>query len=647
MRNWLKGLRGGFLALTFISLLVAGGLGWVTLAALRMESEQLVERAEKEHANRLRLALRQLDGYVAPLLAREDGRPFDQFSSVYAPTMLFDNDAHPFRAGSVVQPSPLLYADLPDWMTLHFQIDPHNGWTSPQVPGQELLDKLNHDESIIPLYNVTETRCRLLDQLASAIKHPQMLTDAQTRLGRGAVVQARAVILPAAPLALTNEGQQGGRGGNSANTNYLTNPSKELLQQDFAYREDIRNRFEQQQANPRLQRVARGVVDNTISGRNGGNLFGRGPDMTTVGSEVSVTLGRMAPFWYEGSDGTPRLLALRLVKAQDFPADRVFCQGVVLDPEILGRELLPQVADLFPHAALLAADDGDPDATLNRMTTLPLQLDPGAPPVVPEPGWTTLRIGLALAWTAALFAIVAVGVGGWTLIDLSERRIRFVSAVTHELRTPLTTLRLYLEMLLDGLVRDEQTRNEYLATLHAEAERLNRLVNNVLDYSRLEKTKPNLLVAPVRVGDLLGQVQSVWTPRCANSEKQLQLETLLPAETTLTTDAELVQQILGNLIDNACKYSRGAEDARLWLRARSEAGRIVVEVEDRGPGVAPQERRCIFNAFERGGSVDPSTGGVGLGLALAKRWAELLGGTLELAPASSEGGACFRLTLPA
>src|SRR5205823_10671850 len=103
--------------------------------------------------------------------------------------------------------------------------------------------------------------------------------------------------------------------------------------------------------------------------------------------------------------------------------------------------------------------------------------------------------GLALAWTAALVALLAVCLGGWSLLDLSERRIRFVSAVTHELRTPLTTLRLYLDMLTGGLVKDPRQKEEYLQTLHAESERLHRLVANVLDFSRLENQRPRLVRA--------------------------------------------------------------------------------------------------------------------------------------------------------
>ncbi len=104
--------------------------------------------------------------------------------------------------------------------------------------------------------------------------------------------------------------------------------------------------------------------------------------------------------------------------------------------------------------------------------------------------------------------------------------------------------------------------------------------------------------------------------------------------------------MLGNLIDNACKYSRDAADRRIRLRARCEGGLVVFDVEDRGPGVPPGERRAIFRSFRRGRTADVTAGGVGLGLALARRWAKLLGGNLTLMPAPAEGGACFRLTLP-
>jgi signal transduction histidine kinase len=280
------------------------------------------------------------------------------------------------------------------------------------------------------------------------------------------------------------------------------------------------------------------------------------------------------------------------------------------------------------------------------MTSLQLYLDTGEAAAADDPGWTPLRAGLSLAWAAALVALLAVGLGGWSLIDLSERRIRFVSAVTHELRTPLTTLRLYLDMLTGGLVREEGQRQEYLRTLHAEADRLNRLVGNVLDFSRLENQRPRLARTRVAVADLLAQVRGGWQGRCQDAGKELVVEDAEGGAALVYTDAELVQQVLGNLIDNACKYSRDAADPHLWLRARREGGRLVLEVEDRGPGVAPRERRAIFRPFRRGRGVDATAGGVGLGLALARRWARLLGGRLTLQPGRDGSGACFRLELP-
>src|SRR5262249_2633470 len=126
-------------------------------------------------------------------------------------------------------------------------------------------------------------------------------------------------------------------------------------------------------------------------------------------------------------------------------------------------------------------------------------------------------------------------------------------------------------------------------------------------------------------------------------QKELVLDNTA-GDVTLLTDSQLVQQTLGNLIDNACKYSRGAEDRHIWLRTRSTAGGVALEVEDHGPGIPPGDRRPIFRPFRRGRGADVVAGGVGLGLALAQRGAHLLGGKLTLCTGPAT---CFRLELPA
>ena len=281
------------------------------------------------------------------------------------------------------------------------------------------------------------------------------------------------------------------------------------------------------------------------------------------------------------------------------------------------------------------------------MTALPVQLDPGPEPELPSAGWTPLRLGLVLAWVATIIAVVAVGFSGWSLIDLAERRIRFVSAVTHELRTPLTSLRLYLDLLVSGMIQDEAKRQEYLKTLATESDRLHRLIDNVLDFAKLEKRRKDGNVKPVNVNELLDQLRSTWTDRVAQDGKELVVVSMLPPGREVNTDPAMIQQIVGNLIDNARKYTRDAADRRIWLWAKPGRGTgVVLEVEDRGAGVPTGERRGIFKPFRRGGHADSKAGGAGLGLALAKSWAEVLGGRLTYRPAEGGTGECFRLELP-
>jgi signal transduction histidine kinase len=358
---------------------------------------------------------------------------------------------------------------------------------------------------------------------------------------------------------------------------------------------------------------------------------------------VNVQVGPLRPVWLTGADGSE---ALALVRAARLEGKIVF-QGVLLDWPLLRAVLGEQVADLFPAATLTPIRPADPPNPERAMTALPVQLDPGPAPEPPPAGWSALRFGLVMAWAAALIGLTAVGVGGRALVDLSERRIRFVSAVTHELRTPLTSLRLYLDLLNSGLIEDETKQKEYLGTLTTESERLHRLIENVLDFARLERRSVEAHMQPTSVAGLLEEVRQTWADRCAADGRELAVLSTLPPEQRVTTDPRMVAQVLGNLVDNARKYTRDAADGRIWVWAKpGERGALLLEVEDRGPGVSACERGTIFRPFRRGKDADTTAGGAGLGLALARHWADLLGGTLSYRVADGGVGACFRLELP-
>jgi signal transduction histidine kinase len=649
MRDWFRGKCGGLAAFLLIAGLVAGGLGWATAAALRLEQEQLDQRALAEQEARVRLALWRLDSLVSPYLAREDNRPFNHYSAVYAPPMAFKSSIQEcWSAGSVMEPSPLLNDDLPEWMSLHFQADDTAGWGSPQVLSDVLRNRL-HTQALacgVTWPNLTGGRKERLERLRKALPPPELLAVVRERATRIRTRATTVLMMHTAsePVQQTID-QQMAQGPNPGYLVQPNNPGQPASQMANEYnaRSANRDKLFQQKVPQRLQKEV--AVNNTVS--NGGNWLHNDNNDRVQGVEVFVTLSPMIPLWLPGG-AQDRLVFVRLVHWEDLAhtEHHELCQGILLDVAKLQAQLATEVADLFPNARLLPMREGEPPNPERTMAALPFQLDPGEPAPVGVPaGWTPLRVGLTFAWVAAGVALLAVALGGWSLIDLSERRISFVSAVTHELRTPLTTLRLYLDMLLDGLVPEEAQREEYLRTLHGEADRLNRLVGNVLDFSRLERQRPRLNLAHVCLDDLFSGLQNAWQARARAADKELIFENPLPAGTAAWTDGTLLEQVLGNLIDNACKYSAGAEDRRVWIRVRCVQGRWVFEVEDRGPGIPAAERRMIFRAFRRGRSADVTAGGVGLGLALARRWTYLLGGRLLLADHAEGTGACFRVTL--
>jgi signal transduction histidine kinase len=634
MRRWLRAKGRGVIAFLLITALVLGGLAWLTPTALRMEEERLHARAEGEMYGKLRVALWRLDGRIAPVLAREDSRPYNYYSAVFANATTLRNDGTLYPPGTVLQPSPLLSAELPNWILLHFQADEQTGVASPQVLSRPLMQRLNNDVVQVPLTNVTPARAQLLARLSDRLTTDRLLPSLGT-LSSQPVIADTTLLVANSEVGNYNADQQ------SVQPQQAQNPGIYMNVQEFQKRYNTRNQVQEDNRSQVAQDDLNVLWGNTC--RNGEDWFFRTRVRPPRGEAAAVNLQALIPLWLREEGQDDLLVMARPVKI----GERNVCQGIVLDWPQLQQLLVEDVADLFPAAQILPVHSSLPPHPERTMSALPLELDPGPlETIVPDPGRTPLRVSLALAWAAACVALLAVGLGGWSLLELSERRIRFVSAVTHELRTPMTTLRLYLDMLTGGLVKDEQQRAEYLQTLNAETDRLNRLVGNVLDFSRLENQRPKLERTPIALRALLEEVGADWSERCRTFGKELVIEDTTGGDLVLCTDAGLMGQVLGNLIDTACKYSRAAADPRIWVRARREGARkLVLEVEDRGPGVPVRERRSIFRPFQRGGGADVTAGGVGLGLALVRRWLKLLGGRLDLCPAKPQG-ACFRVELP-
>ena len=219
----------------------------------------------------------------------------------------------------------------------------------------------------------------------------------------------------------------------------------------------------------------------------------------------------------------------------------------------------------------------------------------------------------------------------------SERKTSFVSNVSHELKTPLTSIRLCAEMLSEGRAKDDAAKARYLGVITKEAERLTRLVDNVLDFGRLEQNRRKYDFADVDLRNVVRDAAESLRSRVESAGMALAVETAAePAVRRVDRDA--VSQIVLNLIDNAVKYA--AEGKRLDVRVGSQGA---VTVADRGPGVPRRDRERVFDRFYRcDDSLAAKSSGSGLGLSIARRLAEGMGGTLVCAEREG-GGAEFIL----
>lgn len=322
-------------------------------------------------------------------------------------------------------------------------------------------------------------------------------------------------------------------------------------------------------------------------------------------------------------------------------------QGVLLDRGYLVDTWLPAVAarhapqGAAPRIVVDPAACADPWPLSEQLPGVWLCSAAPAPP----------QDHLAFQAGALLGLIVVVGVGVVVVAraarradELSAQKTAFVSAVSHELRTPLTTLRMHAELLQEGLVAPAS-----LATIHddlvRESVRLSRLVENVLAVSQLEEGRRVLELQP---GDLAAQVRDVVDGQARHiaSKGFAPVELDLPDELRCRFDAQAIEQIVVNLLDNALKYAADSDDRRLRVTLEGLPGRALLRVQDRGPGIPAAERERVFQRFVR--VQRPSTAhtpGTGLGLSLVRDLARAHGGDAH-ASARPGGGASIEVWLP-
>ncbi len=253
-----------------------------------------------------------------------------------------------------------------------------------------------------------------------------------------------------------------------------------------------------------------------------------------------------------------------------------------------------------------------------------------------------------LGWVTLVLAIVLVG-GFVTLyrmglsqIALARQQQDFVSAVSHELKSPLTSIRMYGEMLKEGWA-DEEKRQSYYEYIHDEAERLSRLISNVLQLAKINRNEPQFDIRPTKVSELMSNTESKISSQIERAGFELRIDTAEDAgRATINVDSDCFMQMIINLVDNAIKFSRNADNKIVEIACKHAGdNRIQFSVRDYGPGVPKDQMKKIFQLFYRSESeLTRETVGTGIGLAIVHQLAVAMDGNVDMVNATP--GAEFR-----
>ncbi len=256
----------------------------------------------------------------------------------------------------------------------------------------------------------------------------------------------------------------------------------------------------------------------------------------------------------------------------------------------------------------------------------------------------------ALVWVLIVIMLVSIVTGGTLVLmslnselRLAQQKTTFAANVSHELKTPLTSIRMFAEMLREDRQPDPARRRQYLDIMVSETERLTRLINNVLDFSRMGRAAKSYRFVPLDIVELSRAVLESQRTRLEYNGFTVRFSTSAP-RVLAHADEEAVKQVLINLLSNAEKYCDERKDIELAVEVRPPMA--VISIADRGFGIAPEHAVKVFDEFFRvDDRLNAKTQGTGLGLTIARRIARDHGGDVIYKPREG-GGSLFQLYLP-
>ncbi|MFT7618704.1 MAG: signal transduction histidine kinase [Planctomycetota bacterium] len=407
-----------------------------------------------------------------------------------------------------------------------------------------------------------------------------------------------------------------------------SNPASQSINRNISTLNGIAQQLSNFDNNDRDIRAQRRNLNNSMN-----------PMSNSIGTSLGLeALTPYSGYWTKDEAGADRLLLGRPKGVGEN------YQFVLVDWPKLESWLTEQIQMVLPNAKLRPIEPEANGLGSALLTELPLQLL--ATPKQPATGTGgSISAILISGWGAVLIALICIAFVLHFSLRLGDRRARFVSTVTHELRTPITTFRMYSQMLADGMIPTEEKRASYLQTLKEQSERISRVLESVLLYSRLEEGRAAARKEPVSVAELSDSLLVPMARQAKVYGLVLNVNFSHTDEDVVNTDSQVVEQIMLNLLDNVAKYA-SAVSSNVEFECSTMSNALIIDLADHGPGVPIADQKKIFKEFHRGEGCElDGFSGLGLGLALGRDLARELGGDLTLVLAGGPG-ARFRLTLP-
>ena len=349
-------------------------------------------------------------------------------------------------------------------------------------------------------------------------------------------------------------------------------------------------------------------------------------------------------YWQRAPDGALICALLNAQRLMEGLFKRLPHPGLEVPP---GRMMLATVSGIPLHqwGKRLEGSEANPEA--HRSCSEPLsQWQLAYTPAheeFPKPYLFPIVVGISSG-------ILLVLVVGWLYfsesareLSVAQQRVTFVNQISHELKTPLTNIRLYAEMATSrAATQGDSIMQRQLGVVEAETSRLNRLIQNVLNYARQQRDKLSISTKPVILDDIVRSAVEFWKPMLEKKEFEIKVD--LNGPPVIHADADAISQIIGNLLSNVEKYASAGRYVAVRTEVVDDSARIIVE--DHGPGIPTGKRRAVFEAFERLRSdLNEGVSGTGIGLTISRELAQLHGGKLAVC-AQYRDGSRFILTLP-